>query len=538
MQQNTSISTQNDVTQSWQELVKVALLGTERQTKAPALTELAQQLAQLYPDAKVPTDTQREAAFLSAAALIGTYYRAGLAVDEYPSELAQTQSEQTTDAQTLVNEAAINHLRQIITDNELFALLPEWLALLAQQKLCLPPLLLPQLLDIALRKKHLRAPIVKVMGKRGVWLAGLQSQWQDLLLETDALETDDSQEIWELGTLAQRQAWLAQLRRLDSAKARQLLQQSWKQDAAKDRAALLQTLENALQSDDEEFLQGCLSDKSKEVRHRAAGLLCQLPGSDFGQRITQRLQNWLQFTPKSGVMGSVTGKKGTLTVNLPEQWDKTWVNDGISEKAPSGKGQKAWWLEQTLSLVPPTHWCELWQLSAADVLNLTKKHEWEEPLRAGLFEAIVRHKDAQFAQQWLLLIERDVDHLWKMLQPSQAEQVLTQLAQKSKNKKDLLSVLADLNHINHAWSEAFSNQVIDFWLQVFDSRKQAVRYMNEVFKRTAMSLHIDCMDYFNNSLKKHLDPDSPHADKLLDVLDSLRFRHQMHQAITRNEVTP
>ncbi|WP_028489170.1 hypothetical protein [Thiothrix lacustris] len=61
-----------------QTLLKIALLGTERQTQVPqGNTALQPYLAQLYPQGQVPTDSSRESAFLGAAALALQYRAAG-----------------------------------------------------------------------------------------------------------------------------------------------------------------------------------------------------------------------------------------------------------------------------------------------------------------------------------------------------------------------------------------------------------------------------------------------------------------------------
>ena len=55
--------------------------------------------------------------------------------------------------------------------------LPEWLKLLAETKKVVSPKYLPELLTLGKRNNHLRKDIFPVLGKRGIWLAGLNPDW-------------------------------------------------------------------------------------------------------------------------------------------------------------------------------------------------------------------------------------------------------------------------------------------------------------------------------------------------------------------------
>jgi len=530
---------------AWQELLKVALLGTERQTKAPVVDEaLIPYMDQLYPGGQVPPDNQREAAYLSAAALISTYHRAGLQPQHFQNPLPAPSPES---GQIIVNETAAAHLRLMMTDKELSPLLPEWLQVVADHRLCLPPLLLPQILNMAERQKSLRPAILNVIGDRGRWLAGQQESWQRIIddaplnngklnkneLDGISLEKDElNAALWETGTLAQRVAYLSRQRSLDPAQTHTLLLATWKQDSAGDRAALLQTLQVGLNPGDEEFLQSCLTDKSKEVRQRAAELLAQLPDSALSQRVKSRLQTWLNYAGRSGLMGTLSGKKGVLNVTLPEQWDKAWQLDGIVEKAPSGKGQKAWWLEQTLALIPPALWCAQWNLTAGEILALLPKHEWEEPLRAGLHQAIVLHKDRLFSEAWLRTISADENKLWELLEPEQSERLIADFISHARGDK-LINTLYLLPRLQHRWSEPFSRTIVDAWRQVLsDARQRSAHYLSHLLKNTALSLHISAGDYFTQQLQAHLSFESPNYKPVQNAVDTLRFRQDMISAIT------
>ena len=521
---------------AWQAWLKVALLGTERQTKAPEVDEtLSSYVDQLYSGGHIPADNFRETAFLSAAALISTYYRAGRQAFHFQG---QRPAPDPAPVQSVVSDTATAHLRLIMSDKELSPLLPEWLQTVADHNGCLPPLLLPPLLDMAVRQKTIRPAILKIIGDRGRWLARQQDSWQRLIDESPLANDNMDAELWETGTLAQRVAYLTQQRTLDPTQAQSLLQATWKQDSANDRAALLATLQMRLNAEDETFLQGCLADKSKEVRQRAAELLAQLPESALSRRVKSRLLTWIRYGARSGIMGAISRKQGVLSVNPPEQWDKAWQQDGIIEKAPGGKGQKAWWLEQTLALVPPAVWCAQWNLSAAEVLALLPKHEWEDPLRAGLYKAIVLHKDRHFSEAWLRSVSTDDSHLWELLEAAQSEHLVTDLISHAHGDNGLMGVLFLLPKLQHRWSEPFSRTIIDAWKKALgDTRQRQTYYLHHLLKTTALWMHIGAADYFTQQLQTQLNFESPNYKHVQDAVDTLRFRQDMLSAIANASKT-
>jgi hypothetical protein len=209
-----------------------------------------------------------------------------------------------------------------------------------------------------------------------------------------------------------------------------------------------------LSSEDEAFLNACLEDRSKGVRQLAATLLGSLPDSAFSQRQKQRLNTWLRFE-KGGLL-----KKNKLIVELPETWDKTWLIDGIEEKPPQGKGEKAWWLEQALSTVPPAYWSAQWQLSPDDILALLAKHEWRKTIQDAWKQALQNYPDAAWAETFLTRFDINQIDLWRVIPPAQAERLATQLLTTAEEKQ-LATVLSILIHIQHAWSVEFSQQVIN-----------------------------------------------------------------------------
>src|SRR5262249_42032067 len=156
--------------------------------------------------------------------------------------------------------------------------------------------------------------ILPVLGARGRWLAAQNPNWNYTAVDFD-------EALWGTGVRDQRLALLANLRRRDAARARDLLTATWEQESPKDRAHFLAALENGLSLEDEAFLESCLDDRRKEVRRAAADLLGRLPESALCQRMLERGRPLLTF--KLNRL-----KRKVIEVTLPESCDKTMQRDG------------------------------------------------------------------------------------------------------------------------------------------------------------------------------------------------------------------
>jgi hypothetical protein len=199
---------------------------------------------------------------------------------------------------------------------------------------------------------------------------------------------------WETGTGAARVAALQQLRSLDPARARVMLEASWAQESPTDRAGFVGALAQGLSSADEPFLEQALDDRRKEVRQQASALLARLPTSALVARMTERARRLLTLG-KSTVL-----RRPRIDVTLPETADDALVRDGVNPKPPAGTGigERAWWLAQIVGAVPPSTWTTAWSVDASTLLRAAEGHEWREPLVAGWLTATERHRDQAWAQ--------------------------------------------------------------------------------------------------------------------------------------------
>lgn len=507
-------------------LLKIALLGTERQNQPPQGDAALQPwLAQLYPGGVVPPSPQREAAFLGAVALSRQYGAGGVLPARFDGVRPAAAP---PDEGPLMAPAAATHLRWMLVDNGLRPLLDGWLEAVQARGLRIPPALIAPLLEAARASRAIRPAVSGVIGRRGHWLAAHNPDWARLLVTHLEADDDDPERPWREGNPAQRSEYLRALRARDPVRAREQLAAVWKQEAAQVRQALLAACAVGLSMNDEAWLESCLDDRSKGVRQLAAELLGALPDSAFARRQRERLAGWLGLEGGKGVLNTLTGRKPRLTVSPPEVWDAAWGRDGIEERPPQGKGARAWWLEQVLACVPPAHWCEQWGLTPAELLALTRKHEWEGPLLAGWQQALTRYPDAAWASAWLRLKQRNDEALWAVLPQDGREALALEFFREADGVRH-----HDIVHrLSPPWSPAFSLALCEVLARWRTQKLRGLYGLHEACRQIALHLHLDAHSALEAALQPAL-ADAAHdwhglAER---TLQTLRLRAEMRAAL-------
>lgn len=431
----------------WQELVTTALVGTERQRPGlpPDGTPLGEGLSGL-------SGQSPERTLLAAAGAVSLYQRAGTLASRDDRELPPPAE---ADTQPVCSARAAQQLELMLAGTHAGAL-PEWLRFAAQRGLRVPEHLLPELLQAGRQDRSLREPILEVAGKRGRWLAAQNREWSYLAID----EVEEN--AWETGARAARQLVLSRVRAVDPARARTMVEETWSQEAADDRAAFLATFRQGLSREDEPFLEAALDDRSKVVRQTAADLLARLPGSAFQARMWERLQPLVTVNVNGGLLG--VGRSVKIRVTLPEQCDKSMQRDGIEAKpAPYDKrfGEKAWWLVQMLSSLPPGTWSR--EASPREVLDAGLKTEWKEALTTAWATAAERARDAEWAEALLSLGNPRLvsEELVELLPPPQREALAIKLLAAGTQVADTQHpAMQVVLRCRHAWSDELSRAVL------------------------------------------------------------------------------
>lgn len=357
-------------------LTQTLLLGTERGSAPPAAPHPA--LAAAWPQLDWSGD--RAAALLEAAALAGTARCAAIV----PTQIAAGFDAAPAETQPYARPAAIAVLRRLLGE-EWRALLPEWLDLCAQRGALVPPFFLRALFQLAHEPAD-RERVRRVAGERGRWLARLNAEWSWLLGGSDAAGTPDVA-LWEVGTPEERLGVFVALRRTNPAAARSLAARTWSDETPDFREQLIEAMRDGLGADDEPFLVPALKDKRKGVRTGAQTLLAVLPNSALTARMRTRAEALVIYSR------SFLSRK--LEVALPEAFGADWAADALESKPPAGIGEKAYWTQQILALVPLRHWAEKFGLEPPKLIELAaKSSEWADLLLGAWYRSACLHRDA------------------------------------------------------------------------------------------------------------------------------------------------
>ncbi|MBT2507158.1 hypothetical protein J7I98_14920 [Streptomyces sp. ISL-98] len=382
---------------AWEELVTVALLGTDRRT-APA------------------SDAGKEApvALLDAAAHQTVRRRAGL----LPAPAAARPEPAPRDPRPALPPAARRRLAQLLagrsasqagaggrrgTTPDLTELLPQWLTAANRRRYQAPPALLPALLDAARARTDLRPHALTFAGPRGLWLAGLNPDWRFALRGASGASLPDPRDaaavrrLWEEGLFAERVGLLATVRAHEPGAALALLATTWPTERAEDRLMFLDSLRTGLCDADESFLEQALSDRSRNVRSTAAELLSALPGSALAARMAARATTCVSLDRSDRMRG---GER--IAVEAPHECDADMQRDGVVPKPPAGRGERSWWLGQLVESAPLSAWTHrLGGRTPQEIVALPVADGWREELHAAWCRAAVRQRDADWSRALL-----------------------------------------------------------------------------------------------------------------------------------------
>jgi hypothetical protein len=378
---------------TWEELVTTALLGTDRRTPPVSAS-----------------GREAPVALLDAAAVETVRRRAGLR----PVRAAAGPQPAAPDGRPALPPAAARRLATLLTDRpgtgggrrgaapDLMELLPQWLALANAHGYAAPPETLPALLDAARGRTDLRTAALTFAGTRALWLARLNTDWRFALRAApgggSALPGPDEPErvrrLWQEGLFAERVALLTSLRAQDAPAARELLVSTWSTERAEDRLMFLDSLRTGLETADEPFLEGALSDRSRNVRSTAAELLSALPTSALAGRMARRAT--------ACVAVDRTGDTPTIVVEAPHECDPGMERDGVQPKAPAGRGERSWWLGQLVEAAPLDAWsARFGGRSPEEVVALPVADDWQAELHGAWCRAAVRQRDPSWSRALL-----------------------------------------------------------------------------------------------------------------------------------------
>ena len=516
----------------WRRLGSAALVGTARRP-APTLDELPLAGASLggRPDARP------EEAALDAAAVGGVVRRAGRLPAQGVVEVASAPPDERPEAPTRARQLLTLLLEQPPTDREgTDHLLRHWCETCRATGHRAPHALLPALLDRA-ANEELRPVVTTVLDARGHWLAAqspawawvrrssaLQGAFDDIQVKfgpvAAARATDrgdeaadpqvDGQE-WALQSTDERVRRLRLLRRVDPAAGRDLLGTTWSSDSAKDRVALLETLQVGLGPEDDDVLERALDDRAQSVRVRAAELLDALPTSRRAARMAERLRPLVHAT------GMLRRK---VEVDLPDDPDPAGRRDGLG-KAPAGRSVRGWWLERIVAGAP----FDVWDAPAAEVVPKIVQPD----VLMGLRTAAVARGSAEWARALLgvesVLEPRWVAQLVGVLPDAEREDVV--LARLGRSPTPALAVV--VGAAGTPWSPRLSDAVVEHLRRLKPEHLHVA--LEHLLPRLVRGLHDDALPALQAwrsraQLARH------HDNRLGSLIQSRTLKKTISEAFT------
>ena len=338
------------------EILKAALLGTDKYMPSPSL--LLQQTG-----AKIAVQqTDKEDRFLKLAITTLLYEEAG----RNPLTVENTLPECPPESLLEASEKLCGYINTALLakDDILFQYL---IQIVYKNKHVLASELVPLVLNKALEHKKSAYPLIKTCGETGKWLCRLNENWRMFFEESEEDNT------WETGNFESRKMFLKNIRRTDSAKAVELLEQTFPAENAVNRLALLEQLEEHLSLSDEPFLQSLLKDKSQKVKETAFRLLRKIQGSAINKNYLEYI---LAVTGIKEERHLLITKKKVLIIRDDVLPDEDLLKTGI-DKVSSDKGvpDHIYIIGQMLQDIDPKILAQHLAVTEPDLIQLFLQHK-------------------------------------------------------------------------------------------------------------------------------------------------------------------
>lgn len=416
-------------------LVQTALLGTRR-TSVPKLRD---ELATVVRETGQPAT-----ALLAAVGTLALFEEAGT----LPSLLADSAESipALPDTRPQCGERA-THVLTTMLEGSLRTSLPEFLAALDARQLRAPERQLPALLAHGARRAQERAAILKVLGARGVWLAGHNPAWAYASAEGQSWRGLTKQ--WHDGDLTARLALLQQLRESDPATGRELVASTWKRDPDNTRLRQLRALATGLSLEDEPLLEAALDDRYHLVRREAAILLSMLTQSRFARRMIDHIGRTLTWTPDKPVQITLTFSEPTPAM----------LRDGVPNTPDSELARlREKQLVHMLGAIPLDHWTTTWQATPDTIIAAIATTRWQRTLTTGFTHAALRQHQSDWAVA-LLKHTSQTTHTNQLIAILPADIVRKRIRALAADSADTQPLTDDkpllplLQYGEHAWDE-------------------------------------------------------------------------------------
>jgi hypothetical protein len=455
---------------AWTELVKMALLGTE---KLPLQTSVLPTKIQESLDTTPEND--REAAFLKAAALTWLYEKAGHKPDRTPLPNIAVAPAETLPIAPPQYKLLLN---RILGEEKLpiHLILSVLCQKMASKNVLMPPDLLVQILTIA-EKTDLKKRsdlLQRVIGERGKWLAQFNKKWA--FLTPKPVET-----LWNEGSNAERREVLDALRQTDPSQAFAYMSQVWDEINATERRGFLKILEK-YPSDDaaelaflERFFEELSNEKAmqkdinRQMREDVVSILLLNPQSKLYAFVFENLKKYVKTEKK--LLGLSSKTKITLPQGEDDFFNLVNLDRLFGVKKTASETVAEFMMRQFLTMLHPQFWetilTNYWPEDVkiiADTEGVSKDFKKNALAYLAVAASKSRHKKVALD----ILKTAEITPITLSLFSLLTDEELGKMAFEKLTDQNFADFVDALRGRNKIWSRSFSQLIIKYLAQPND----------------------------------------------------------------------
>jgi Family of unknown function (DUF5691) len=472
---------------AWNELVKMALLGTE---KLPLQTAVLPKKIREILDKSPEND--RESAFLKAAALTWLYEKAGQKPDRTPLPNIAAAPEDFLQMGTPQYKTVLS---RILGEEKMpiHLILSLLFQKMAAKNMVIPHELLVPILTVIEKTDLKKKPdlIQKIIGERGKWLAQFNKKWA--FLTPKPVES-----IWQEGSNTERRELLETLRQTDPTQAFGYIIQVWDEINATERRGFLKLLERYPNDDAAELAfverifeelsdaQAMKKDINRQMREDVVSILLLNPKSNLYRFIFENFKNYVKTERK--LMGLVSKTKITLPQGADDFFNVENLERLFGVKTTASETIAEFMMRQFLTQLHPQFWASMLTNFWAEDLKIIADTEgsskdFQKNYLTYLAAAAVKSKHRNVALD--ILKTADINAATLPLFGLLTDEELGKMAFEKLTDQNLADFVDALRSRNKMWSRSFSQLIIKYLAQPNDQ----VRRNAEAAKNAC--LHFD-----------------------------------------------
>lgn len=455
---------------AWTELVKMALLGTE---KLPLQTSVLPKKIQDILDTSPEND--REAAFLKAAALTWLYEKAGQKPYRTPlPDIAVAPEENAP----IAPPQYIALLRRILSEEKLpiHLILSLLCQKMATKNILIPSDLLVSILTVAEKTDLKKKPnlLQRVIGERGKWLAQFNKKWAFLTPKPVEM-------LWNEGSNAERRDVLEALRQTDPSQAFAYMRQVWNEINATERRGFLKILERYPHDDATELAfveqlfeelsdaQAMKKDINRQMREDVVMILLLNPKSNLYGFVLENVKKYAKIEKK--LLGLSSKTKIVLPQGEDDFFNVLNLERLFGVKKTASETVAEFMMRQFLTMLHPQFWetilTNYWPEDVkiiADTEGVSK--EFKKNALAYLAVAASKSKHKKVALD--ILKTAEITPVTLSLFGLLTDEELGKMAFEKLTDQNFADFVDALRSRNKIWSRSFSQLIIKYLAQPND----------------------------------------------------------------------